>query len=81
MQGDVHTINRRRGLVAIATDAGFTIAEVLSGEPIHLGDLLEWKTIELGNAVLENLSNGTRHHVNVDVHRAAGATGSFCSQP
>ena len=68
MQGYVHTINRRRSLVAIATDAGFTIAELLTSEPIHLGDRMEWHTVGLGNAVLMNLTQGMRYSVNVYAH-------------
>jgi hypothetical protein len=42
MTGYVHTINRRRSLVAIQTDSGFTIVEMLSSDPIGLNDQLEW---------------------------------------
>ena len=69
MTSYVHTINRRRGLVAIATEgSGFTIVELLGSDPINLGDRLEWPSDTLGNAVYINLTKGLRISVNVQDH-------------
>jgi hypothetical protein len=74
MRGYVHTINRRRGLVAISTDRGFTIIELLGNDPIHLGDRLEWdEDIALGNATYRNLTKGTATQVNVHAHAVHGS--------
>jgi hypothetical protein len=69
MTGYVHTINRRRGLVAIATEgSGFTIVELLGSDPINLGDRLEWPNDTLGSAVYVNLTKGLKVRVNVQGH-------------
>jgi hypothetical protein len=70
MTGYVHTINRRRGLVAIATDGhGFTIVEMLGSDPIHLGDRLEWDdALALGSAIYRNQTKLTKISVNVQGH-------------
>jgi hypothetical protein len=70
MTGYVHTINRRRGLVAIATEGhGFTIIELLGSDPIHLGDRLEWDNAAvLGSAVYHNRTKATTLNVNVQSH-------------
>jgi hypothetical protein len=63
MRGYVHTINRRRGLVAVQAAAGFTIVEILGSEPIGLGDWLEWQDNCLGGLVYRNLSKAADHRV------------------
>jgi hypothetical protein len=68
MTGTVHAINRRRGLVAIATDGGFTIIEMLTSDPIHLGDQLQWDDDRLGTATYRNLTKRTSHSVNAHAH-------------
>jgi hypothetical protein len=68
MTGYVHTINRRRGLVAIQADAFFTIVQMLSSEPINLGDRLEWHDSRLGIAAYLNLTKGTKLSFNVQAH-------------
>ena len=69
MKGHVHIINRRRGLVAIATEGhGFTIVELLTSDPISLGDRLEWHDDRLGPATYLNLTRATKHSVNVHAH-------------
>jgi hypothetical protein len=67
MQGYVHTINRRRGLVAIATDGhGYTIIEVLGSELISIGDQVEWDDNSLDREIFTNLTKGIQ--INVKVH-------------
>jgi hypothetical protein len=70
MTGYVHTINRRRGRVAIATDGnGFTIIELVGSDPISIGDQLEWSNdTALGRAAYRNLTTGTALDVNVLAH-------------
>jgi hypothetical protein len=72
MTGYVHTINRRRGLVAIHEDGdGFTIVELPGSDPINLGDRLEWEDDRLGTAVYANHTKGTQINVNVQAHGVA----------
>jgi len=70
MRGYVHTINRRRGLVAIATDGhGYTIIEMLGSDMISLGDWLEWpEDHSLGSATYTNLTKAIQINVNVKYH-------------
>jgi len=43
MQGKVHSMNPRRGMVAIETRGhGFTIIELLTDSNIEIGDVMEW---------------------------------------
>jgi hypothetical protein len=70
MTGYLHTINRRRGLAAIATEgSGFTILELVGGDPISIGDQLQWPNdTALGRTVYRNLTTGTDLQVNVLRH-------------
>ena len=70
MTGYVHTINRRRGLVAVATDGNdFTILELVGTDPISLGDQLEWPDdTALGRAVFRNITKGAAANVKVLAH-------------
>jgi hypothetical protein len=44
MKGAVHSINRRRGMVAIQTEGhSFTIIELLSDDDIEVGDEMHWQ--------------------------------------
>jgi hypothetical protein len=70
MQGYVHTINRRKGLIAVATDTGFTIAQLRTSEPLHLGDRLEWTSNALGATTFFNHTKGADVSVRVLTHRA-----------
>jgi hypothetical protein len=70
MRGYVHTINRRRGRVAIATDGhGYTIIEMLGSDNISIGDWLEWPDDHyLGSATYTNLTKAIPISVNVRCH-------------
>jgi hypothetical protein len=69
MTGYVHTINRRRGLVAIAADSGgFTIIELPGSDPISLGDRMRWDSDALDSAVYFNQTKASRVAVNVQAH-------------
>jgi hypothetical protein len=69
MQGYVHTINRRRGLVAIATNEhGYTIIEMVAGDSINIGDQMEWEDNSLGRATYTNLTKAMQISVNVHGH-------------
>jgi len=69
MTGYVHTINHRRGLVAIDSDSGgFTIVELPGSDPISLGDRMQWDTDALGGAVYVNQTKAGKVAVNVQAH-------------
>jgi hypothetical protein len=68
MTGIVHTINRRRGLVAIHTDRRFTIVELLGSGPISLGDRMQWDHDGLDSSVYFNQMQASRIAVNVQAY-------------
>ena len=61
MKGRVHSMNLRRGMVAIATEGyGFTIIELLGGDELEVGDLMEWSPdTGLGRQRYHNLTKNT----------------------
>jgi hypothetical protein len=74
MTGYVHTINRRRGLAAIATRrSGFTIIELVGNPRIDVADEMEWDDTALGSAEYHNLTKGVRTNVVVLNHGVAQA--------
>lgn len=74
MTGYVHTINRRRGLVAIATnEGGFTVLELRRSDPISIGDRMQWDAEETGSAVYLNQTRASRITVAVLAHRVSDA--------
>jgi hypothetical protein len=70
MNGVVHTINRKRGMVAIQTDGyGFTIIELLSDDEIDVGDRMHWENdTGLGDEKYRNVTKGTFMDVYVQNH-------------
>ena len=43
MRGKVHSMNPRRGMIALETSGhGFTIIELLTDSSIEIGDVTEW---------------------------------------
>jgi hypothetical protein len=76
--GSMHTINHRRGLVAIATDGRrFTTIDFLGSDPIHLGHQLEWDHASaLGSTVYHNRTKATRINVNVQNHGVLESPGA-----
>ena len=67
--GTVAGINPNRGMVAIATDEGFTIVEIASGWAINVGDEMAWEDgYHIGPTIFENLSKSSREGVFVKNH-------------
>jgi hypothetical protein len=66
----VHSIDRLRGIVAIATQSsGFTVVELLAEGDVEVGDELTWITATgLGICEFANSTKGTRFKVNVLAH-------------
>ena len=58
MNGIVHYINQKRGLVAVlTTDGVYSIVEPLSSADFALADAVSWvRTIPLGEGVVRNLT-------------------------
>lgn len=73
MKGTVHSMNPRRGMVAIATEGhGFTIIELLSDENLEIGDVLEWSPdTGLGEQRYRNLTKNTTFAVFAQNHWVA----------
>ena len=47
MQGAVEVVNAVRGMVALGTEDGYSIVEVL-GDELEVGDVLSWTMSPLG---------------------------------
>ena len=55
MKGVVHFINQRRGMVAVLTEDGYSIFELLGGDRVELGDSVSWQDdTALGSEILSN---------------------------
>jgi hypothetical protein len=70
MKGKVHSMNPRRGMVAIETAGhGFTIIELLSDTEIATGDQMEWSPdTGCGHQTYSNHTKGTKMRVYVQNH-------------
>ena len=70
MEGVVHSMSPRRGMVAILTEsAGFTIIEMLSQDDIEIGDEMSWEDdTGLGSETYTNVTKGERFDVFVQNH-------------
>lgn len=70
MKGTVHSMNPRRGMVAIETeDSGFTIIELLNDTNIDLGDIMEWHPATAGHhQVYYNHTKGSKMRVYAQNH-------------
>lgn len=67
--GTVADLNRDRGMVAIATDDGYTIIEVDASCSIGIGDEMAWEQgLHIGPAIYENLTRRWRDGVFVRAH-------------
>lgn len=67
--GVVEKINPQRGMIAIATDDGFTIIELLSDFKLEVGDKVSWLNgFGLDHEVYENLTKKTKEEVYVQNH-------------
>ena len=70
MTGIVAKINHRRGMVAVQTESnGFSILELIGGEPIQEGDEVSWKNdTALGHEILSNLTKNLKYEVYFQDH-------------
>lgn len=67
--GVVHAINRQRGMVALDTDDGYTIIELLSDDNIDIGDVMWWKNdTGLGGETYHNLTKGVQMNIYAQNH-------------
>lgn len=70
MTGVVHSMNPRRGMVAIETEGhGFTIIEVTDAEDFEVGDVVKWpNNTACGSEKYENVTKGKTASVYVQNH-------------
>ncbi|MEW6426434.1 MAG: hypothetical protein AB1568_00205 [Thermodesulfobacteriota bacterium] len=69
MCGIVEQININRGMVAINTETGFTIIELIDDDNIDIGDKLCWDDdTALGHETYTNVSKGFTFEVVVQNH-------------
>jgi hypothetical protein len=72
MNGIIVDINHRRGMVAIRTDHGFSILELLSGDPVEVGDQVTWKDdTALGGEILHNQTQSESYEVYFQNHHVS----------
>ena len=68
-KGTVAVINPNSGMVAIGTDKGFTIIELLSEFELEIGDAISWSNgFGLGHEIYENLTKNISKEVYVQNH-------------
>jgi hypothetical protein len=60
-------INRSKGWVAVQTDGGYTIFELLGGYDVDVGDVIEGDFRALGGETYANRTKGVRMDVFVQV--------------
>ena len=67
--GSVCGLNRDQGMVAIATDDGYTIIEIDTGWAIDIGDAIAWEDgYHIGPTIYQNLTKASREGVFVKNH-------------
>lgn len=74
MKGIITSINQNRGMFAIQTASGYSIAELLSGEDIDLGDELQWNgTSPLGDTEVRNITKDEKFSIYFQNHEVSAA--------
>jgi len=74
MTGTVVAINPVRGMVAVDTEEGYSIMEMLGDDPPEIGDQIRWEgDTPLGGEVVENLTQGIRYHAFFQNHHVIKA--------
>lgn len=69
MKGIVHYINQQRGIVAVITEQGYSIFEIISGDNVEVGDSVSWRDdTALGGEILTNHTQGDRYEVYFQNH-------------
>lgn len=73
MRGTVAHMNPTRGMVAVRTDQGYSIVELLGDDPPDVGDEVRWvgEDTPLGGHMLENLSQGLHFEVFFQNHHVS----------
>jgi hypothetical protein len=69
-EGIIHSINRRRGVVAVQTAAGnFSVFELLGDDPVDIGDKVFWfQATSLGTTLLANITQNRIFEVSFQSH-------------
>jgi hypothetical protein len=74
MIGSVVAVNPTRGMVALETDDGYSIIEMLGDDPPELGDRIRWQgTTPLGGETVENLTQRCTYDVFFQNHHVSRA--------
>lgn len=69
MKGIVHYINQQRGMVAVLTEQGYSIFEIIGSDNIEVGDSVSWRDdTVLGGETLTNHTQGERYEVYFQNH-------------
>lgn len=72
MIGRVFAVNRARGMVALATEDGYTIIEMLGDDPPDIGDEMCWaEDLPLGDEWVRNLTERSRLEVYFQDHHVS----------
>ena len=72
MIGTVSAINPNRAMIAVFTEEGYSIIEMLSDDPPNLGDQLCWNgSVPLGSEIVDNITNGKSYRVFFQNHHVA----------
>ena len=70
--GKVYSVNLQRGRVAVKTEDGFTILEVVNEGDFRVGDTVQWTNgTDLGSQIYRNITKGTQVEVTVQNHWVA----------
>jgi len=69
-EGIIHSINPRRGVVAVQTaDGNFSVFELLGDDPVDLGDKVFWfQATSLGTTLLTNITQNRIFEVYFQTH-------------
>jgi molecular chaperone DnaK (HSP70) len=71
MNGTVEQLNPSRGMVAVRTDEGYSIVELL-GDEVEVGEVLAWSgSTPLGGETIRNLTRGCNLNVFFQNHHVS----------
>lgn len=69
MKGVIQYINQQRGMVAVLTEDGYSIFEIIGGYEVEVGDSVSWRDdTALGGEMLTNHTQGERYEVYFQNH-------------
>jgi len=71
MEGIIYAIDPRRGMVVVkTTDSKFSVFELVSDDPVDLGDKVHWfQATSLGSTLLTNITQNRIFQVNFQNHK------------